>query len=82
MSVKTSVTPDYLICLEDGKRVQMLKRDLRTAYSLTPQRYRAKWDLSYDYPMAAPNYTLGRPKHALAAGFGKSKGPRPRKAWS
>ena len=74
--VKNSIAPDYLICLEDGRRVQMLKRYLRTRYGMTPQQYRAKWDLPFDYPMAAPNYTLARSKAAVAVGFGKRKGPR------
>jgi predicted transcriptional regulator len=71
--VKKSVTPDYLICLEDGKRVKMLKRYLRTSYGMTPAQYRTKWGLSLDYPMAAPNYTLARSEFAKKVGFGTKK---------
>jgi predicted transcriptional regulator len=71
--VKKSVTPDYLICLEDGKRVKMLKRYLRTSYGMTPAQYRAKWGLPVDYPMAAPNYTLARSDFAKKVGFGTKK---------
>jgi predicted transcriptional regulator len=66
--VKKSITPDYLICLEDGKKMKMLKRHLRTAYGMTPDQYRAKWRLAADYPMVAPNYAAKR--SALAKGFG------------
>ena len=71
--VKKSITPDYLICLEDGKRVKMLKRYLRTSYGLTPAQYRTKWGLPVDYPMAAPNYTLARSEFAKKVGFGTKK---------
>lgn len=71
--VKKSVTPDYLICLEDGKRVKMLKRYLRTSYGMTPAQYRTKWGLPVDYPMAAPNYTLARSDFAKKVGFGTKK---------
>jgi predicted transcriptional regulator len=71
--VKKSITPDYLICLEDGKRVKMLKRYLRTSYGMTPAQYRAKWGLPVDYPMAAPNYTLARSDFAKKVGFGTKK---------
>ena len=74
VSVKKSVTPDYLVCLEDGRRVKMLKRYLWTHYGMTPQQYRAKWELPFDYPMAAPNYTTARSERALATGFGRRKG--------
>jgi len=73
VAVKKSVTPDYLICLEDGKRVKMLKRYLRTSYGMTPAQYRAKWGLPVDYPMAAPNYTLARSDFAKKVGFGTKK---------
>lgn len=66
--VKRSVTPDYIVCLEDGKKMKMLKRHLRTAYGMTPDQYRAKWGLAADYPMVAPNYAAKR--SALAKGFG------------
>jgi predicted transcriptional regulator len=71
--IKKSVTPDYLICLEDGKRVKMLKRYLRTSYGMTPAQYRTKWGLPVDYPMAAPNYTLARSDFAKKVGFGTKK---------
>ena len=56
MSIRKSITPDYLICLEDGKKLKMLKRHLRTTYDMSPQDYREKWGLPADYPMVAPNY--------------------------
>src|ERR1700761_837321 len=80
VAIKKSITPDYLICLEDGQRMKMLRRYLRTHYNLTPQAYRARWNLPPDYPMAAPNYTAARSKAAILVGFGKRKGPRRRKA--
>ena len=60
VTVKRSITADYLICLEDGKKLKMLKRHLRTSYGLTPEEYRTKWGLSSDYPMVAPNYAKQR----------------------
>jgi predicted transcriptional regulator len=77
ISIKKSIHPDYLICLEDGNKVKMLKRYLRTNYGLTPAQYRAKWGLPVDYPMAAPNYTLARSEFAKKVGFGRKK-PRAR----
>ena len=71
--IKKSVTPDYLVCLEDGKKVKMLKRYLRTSYGMTPAQYRTKWGLPVDYPMAAPNYTLARSDFAKKVGFGTKK---------
>ena len=71
--VKKSVFPDYLVCLEDGLKLKMLKRHLRTSYNLTPEQYRAKWSLPPDYPMAAPNYTLSRSEFAKKSGFGTKK---------
>ena len=65
VSVKKSMTPDYLVCLEDGKRFKSLKRHLRTQYNMTPEQYRDKWALPPDYPMVAPNYAAAR--SALAA---------------
>jgi predicted transcriptional regulator len=70
--IKKSVTPDFIICLEDGKKFQSLKRHLRTAYSLTPEDYRAKWGLPSDYPMVAPNYAQRRSQLAMSMGLGKS----------
>jgi predicted transcriptional regulator len=70
--IKKSVTPDFIICLEDGKKFQSLKRHLRTAYSMTPEEYRAKWGLPSDYPMVAPNYAQRRSQLAMSMGLGKS----------
>ncbi|WP_449234559.1 MucR family transcriptional regulator, partial [Azospirillum doebereinerae] len=71
VSVRKSVTPEYIICLEDGKKLKMLKRHLRTTYDMTPEEYRAKWSLPADYPMVAPNYAAARSALALAAGLGR-----------
>jgi predicted transcriptional regulator len=68
--VKRSVTPDYLICLEDGKKFKSLKRHLRTHYKLSPEDYRAKWNLPHDYPMVAPNYAAARSQLAKKMGLG------------
>ena len=68
--IKKSVTPDYIICLEDGKRLKMLKRHLKTAYNMTPEEYRERWGLSADYPMVAPNYAKQRSKLAKQIGLG------------
>lgn len=75
--IKKSVTPDYLICLEDGTKLKMLKRHLRTAYDMTPEQYREKWGLSEDYPMVAPNYAKKR--SSLAREFGLGRGGRKRR---
>ncbi|HEY4136303.1 MAG TPA: MucR family transcriptional regulator [Alphaproteobacteria bacterium] len=72
--VRKSVTPDYLVCLEDGKKLKMLKRHLRSVYGMTPQDYRRKWDLPSDYPMVAPNYAAQRADFARAIGLGRSPG--------
>ncbi|PWC98030.1 MucR family transcriptional regulator [Azospirillum sp. TSO5] len=69
--VKKSITPDYLVCLEDGKKVKMLKRHLRSAYDMSPADYRAKWGLPADYPMVAPNYAATRSEMAKRIGLGK-----------
>ena len=69
--VKKSVTPDYIVCLEDGKKLKMLKRHLRSTYGLTPEDYRAKWGLPADYPMVAPNYAAQRSQFAKQIGLGK-----------
>ena len=69
--MKRSITPDHIICLEDGKKLKMLKRYLRTAYNLTPEEYRAKWGLAADYPMVAPNYAKQRSAFAKQIGLGK-----------
>jgi predicted transcriptional regulator len=69
--VKKSVTPDYIICLEDGRKLKMLKRYLRARHGLTPDAYRAKWGLPADYPMTAPNYAAKRSDFARQIGLGK-----------
>ncbi|WP_345772668.1 MucR family transcriptional regulator [Azospirillum aestuarii] len=69
--VKKSVTPDYIVCLEDGKKLKMLKRYLRSAFGMTPEEYRAKWGLPADYPMTAPNYAAKRSEFAKSIGLGK-----------
>lgn len=71
--IRKSVTPDFIICLEDGKKLKMLKRHLRSAYSLTPEEYRVKWDLSPDYPMVAPNYAAQRSEFAKKIGLGRKR---------
>jgi len=68
--VKKSVTPDYIVCLEDGKKLKMLKRHLKTAYNMTPEEYRDRWGLPVDYPMVAPNYAKQRSKLAKQIGLG------------
>ena len=73
--VKKSVTPDYIVCLDDGKRFKSLKRHLRTHYNLTPDEYRSKWGLPKDYPMVAPNYAEARSNLAREMGLGQ-KGKR------
>jgi predicted transcriptional regulator len=73
--VKKSVTPDYIICLEDGKKLKMLKRHLRTTYNMTPDEYRAKWNLPPDYPMVAPNYAAQRSDFAKKIGLGRKAAP-------
>tara|TARA_B100001123_G_C15136635_1_gene957672 strand:- start:400 stop:879 length:480 start_codon:yes stop_codon:yes gene_type:complete len=72
VSVRRSITPDYIICLEDGKKLKMLKRHLRTVYGLTPDEYRTKWGLPTDYPMVAPNYSKQRSAFAKKIGLGRS----------
>jgi predicted transcriptional regulator len=73
VSVKKSVTPDTIICLEDGKKFKSLKRHLRTTYNLTPEEYRAKWNLPHDYPMVAPNYAKARSELAKTMGLGQQR---------
>ncbi len=72
--IKKSILPDYIVCLEDGKKLKMLKRHLRTTYSLTPDEYRAKWGLAPDYPMVAPNYAKQRSAFAKKIGLGRRTG--------
>ena len=71
--IKKSVFPDYLICLEDGKKFKSLKRHLRTHYDLSPEEYREKWGLPHDYPMVAPNYAAARSQLAKQMGLGRAK---------
>jgi predicted transcriptional regulator len=78
--IKKSITPDYIICLEDGKKLKMLKRHLRTSYGLTPEEYRIKWGLPADYPMVAPNYAEQRSAFAKKIGLGRKPGARKAKA--
>jgi len=70
VAINKSITPDFLICLEDGKQLKMLKRHLKTAYDMTPEQYRERWDLPHDYPMTAPNYAKKRSKLAKDIGLG------------
>ena len=74
VSIKKSITPDFLICLEDGRKFKSLKRHLRTKYDMSPEQYRAKWSLPKDYPMVAPNYAQAR--SALAKQMGLGQGGR------
>ena len=73
VNIKKSVTPDYLICLEDGKKFKSLKRHLRTHFNLSPEQYREKWGLPPDYPMVAPNYATSRSKLAKNMGLGHKR---------
>jgi len=80
VSVRASIKPDYLVCLEDGKQVKMLKSYLRTKFNMTPEEYRAKWNLPKDYPMVSPNYAARRRELAMQIGLGKNGRGRPKKA--
>jgi predicted transcriptional regulator len=73
VSVKKSITPEHLVCLEDGKKFKSLKRHLRTQYNLTPEQYREKWGLAPDYPMVAPNYAAARSRLAKQMGLGQQR---------
>jgi predicted transcriptional regulator len=73
VSIRASVKPDYIVCLEDGKKLKMLKRHLMTHYNLTPDQYRQKWGLSADYPMVAPNYAEQRRALAKSIGLGTKR---------
>jgi predicted transcriptional regulator len=73
VAIKRSVMPDYIVCLEDGKKLKMLKRHLRTTYGLSPEEYRAKWGLPADYPMVAPNYAAQRSDFAKKIGLGRGR---------
>ena len=72
--IKKSVTADYIVCLEDGKKLKMLKRHLSSSYNMTPDEYRARWGLPADYPMVAPNYAKSRSDLALKLGLGRRAG--------
>ena len=76
VSIRASVKPDYIICLEDGKKLKMLKRHLMTHYNMTPEDYRARWNLPADYPMVAPNYAATRRELAKKIGLGRKPGKR------
>ncbi len=76
--IRKSVNPDYIVCLEDGKKLKMLKRHLRTVYGMTPEQYRQKWNLPADYPMVAPNYAAKRSDFAKSIGLGQRPGSRGR----
>jgi predicted transcriptional regulator len=74
VAIRNSIKPDYIVCLEDGKRLKMLKRYLRTNYNLSPEEYRARWGLAADYPMVAPNYAEKRRDLAKQIGLGRKPG--------
>ena len=74
--IKKSIRPDYVICLEDGKKLKMLKRHLRTAYNMSPDEYRQKWGLASDYPMVAPKYAAKRSELAKKIGLGRKPGQK------
>jgi predicted transcriptional regulator len=76
VSPKKSVTPEYIVCLEDGKKFKSLKRHLRTQYNMTPEQYRDKWGLAADYPMVAPNYAAARSNLAKQMGLGQQRRQR------
>jgi len=73
VSVKKSITPEYIVCLEDGKKFKSLKRHLRTQYNMTPEQYREKWALGADYPMVAPSYAAARSQLAKQMGLGQQR---------
>jgi predicted transcriptional regulator len=73
VSIKKSLTPDYIVCLEDGKKFKSLKRHLRATFDMTPEQYRAKWNLPADYPMVAPNYAKARSELARTMGLGQQR---------
>ena len=79
ISVKKSITPDYIVCLEDGKKLKMLKRYLRTRYGLSPEEYRSKWGLPTDYPLVAPNYAARRSEFAKKIGLGRREAVPPKR---
>jgi predicted transcriptional regulator len=76
VAIRSSIKPDFLVCLEDGKKLKMLKRHLKTAYNMTPDEYRQRWGLPLDYPMVAPNYAAQRSKLAKEIGLGTRRGKK------
>ena len=76
MPIRSSVKKDYIVCLEDGKKMKMLKRHLKTAYDMTPEEYRARWNLPADYPMVAPAYAEKRRELAVKIGLGRKPGQK------
>lgn len=76
VSVRASVKPDYIVCLEDGKKLKLLKRHLMTNYNMTPDEYRQRWNLPVDYPMVAPNYAAKRRELAVSIGLGRKPGQK------
>jgi len=76
VSIRSSIKPDYIVCLEDGKKLKMLKRHLMTHYNLTPEQYRQRWNLPADYPMVAPNYAEKRRELAKKIGLGRKPGAK------
>jgi predicted transcriptional regulator len=76
VSIRASIKPDYIVCLDDGKKLKMLKRHIMTHYGMTPDDYRAKWGLASDYPMVAPNYAEQRRTLAMKIGLGTKRGKR------
>ncbi len=79
VAIRRSVQPEHIVCLEDGKKLKMLKRHLRTTYGMSPEEYRAKWGLPPDYPMVAPNYAKQRSEFAKQIGLGRKSGRRKRR---
>jgi len=79
ISVRKSITPDYIVCLEDGKKLKMLKRYLRTRYGLSPEEYKSKWGLPADYPLVAPNYAALRSEFAKKIGLGRRPSAPPKR---
>ena len=75
-AIRRSITPDYIVCLEDGRKLKMLKRHLRATHGLTPEQYRRKWGLAADYPIVAPNYARKRSHLAKKIGLGKRRRAR------
>lgn len=76
VSIRASIKPDHIVCLEDGKKLKMLKRYLRTNYDMSPEEYRARWNLPADYPMVAPNYADKRRELAVKIGLGRTPGQK------